>query len=88
MIIEIILGVLLLTSISANLIQLKRQETLETWFDDMSSDLNQVQEEFKLIDEKEWFEQDDEVGDTFRRLKETLTKLDKYTGVEDDGEEA
>jgi len=82
MIIEGILGLLLVTSMTANLIQLKRQETLETWFEEMTTDLNQVQTEIKVIDEKEWFEKDDEVGDTFRRLKETINKLDKFTGVE------
>ena len=88
MIIEGILGLLLVTSMTANLIQLKRQETLETWFEEMTTDLNQVQSEIKDIDEKEWFETDDEVGDTFRRLKETINKLDKFTGVEEDAEEA
>lgn len=83
MIIEGILGLLLVTSITANLIQLKRQETLETWFEEMTTDLNQVQTEIQEIDDKEWFEKDDEVGDTFRRLKETINKLDKFTGVED-----
>ena len=84
MIIEIILGILLLTSISANIIQLKRQETLETWFEDMSSDLDKVQKEFLIIDEKKMFESDDEVGDTFERLKLSLNKIQKYTGVEED----
>ena len=88
MIIEGILGLLLVTSITANLIQLKRQETLETWFEEMSTDLTQVQTEIQEIDEKQWFEEDDEVGDTFRRIKETINKLDKFTGVEDDAEEA
>ena len=88
MIIEGILGLLLVTSITANLIQLKRQETLETWFEEMTTDLNQVQTEIQEIDEKQWFEKDDEVGDTFRRIKETINKLDKFTGVEDDAEEA
>lgn len=83
MIIEGILGILVVTSVTANLIQLKRQETLETWFEEMTTDLNQVQTEIKEIDEKQWFEKDDEVGDTFRRLKETINKLDKFTGVED-----
>ena len=83
MIIEGILGILVVTSVTANLIQLKRQETLETWFEEMTTDLNQVQAEIKEIDEKQWFEKDDEVGDTFRRLKETINKLDKFTGVED-----
>jgi len=83
MIIEGILGILLVTSVTANLIQLKRQETLETWFEEMTTDLNQVQFEIKEIDDKEWFEKDDEVGDTFRRLKETINKLNKFTGVED-----
>ena len=86
MIIEGILGLLLVTSITANLIQLKRQETLETWFEEMTTDLNQVQSEIKAIDEKEWFKTDDEVGDTFRRLKETINKLDKFAGVEEDGD--
>ena len=67
MIIEGILGLLLVTSMTANLIQLKRQETLETWFEEMTTDLNQVQTEIQAIDEKQWFEKDDEVGDTFRR---------------------
>jgi len=83
MIIEGILGILLVTSVTANLIQLKRQETLETWFEEMTTDLNQVQTEIKEIDEKQWFEKDDEVGDTFRRLKEAINKLNKFTGVED-----
>ena len=86
MIIEGILGILLVTSVTANLIQLKRQETLETWFEEMTTDLNQVQTEIQEIDEKQWFEKDDEVGDTFRRLKETINKLDKFTGVEEDGD--
>ena len=83
MIIEGILGILVVTSVTANLIQLKRQETLETWFEEMTTDLNQVQAEIKEIDEKQWFEKDDEVGDTFRRLKEAINKLNKFTGVED-----
>ena len=83
MIIEGILGILVVTSVTANLIQLKRQETLETWFEEMTTDLNQVQTEIQEIDEKQWFEKDDEVGDTFRRLKETINKLNKFTGVED-----
>ena len=83
MIIEGILGILVVTSVTANLIQLKRQETLETWFEEMTTDLNQVQTEIQEIDEKQWFEKDDEVGDTFRRLKEAINKLDKFTGVED-----
>ena len=86
MIIEGILGLLLVGSLTANLIQLKRQETLETWFEEMTTDLNQVQAEIQEIDEKQWFEKDDEVGDTFRRLKETINKLDKFTGVEEDGD--
>ena len=83
MIIEGILGILVVTSVTANLIQLKRQETLESWFDEMTTDLIQVQTEIKEIDDKEWFEKDDEVGDTFKRLKQTINKLDKFTGVED-----
>ena len=83
MIIEGILGILVVTSVTANFIQLKRQETLESWFDEMTTDLIQVQTEIKEIDEKEWFEKDDEVGDTFKRLKQTINKLDKFTGVED-----
>jgi len=86
MIIEGILGILVITSVTANLIQLKRQETLETWFEEMTTDLNQVQTEIQEIDDKEWFEKDDEVGDTFRRLKETINKLDKFTGAEEDGD--
>ena len=85
MIIEGMLGLLLVTSMTANLIQLKRQETLETWFEDMSTDLANVQKEFLVIDEKKMFETDDEVGDTFERLKLSLNKIQKYTGVEEDG---
>mgnify|MGYP000011477319 FL=1 len=88
MIIEGMLGLLLVTSMTANLIQLKRQETLETWFEDMSTDLANVQKEFLVIDEKKMFETDDEVGDTFERLKLSLNKIQKYTGVEEDAKEA
>ena len=39
----------------------------------------------KEIDSKGGFESDDEVGDTFERLKLSLNKIQKYTGVEEDG---
>ena len=45
---------------------------------------NRVQREFEIIDDKQWFEKDDEVGDTFNRLKDSLVKLQKYTGEEED----
>ena len=82
MIIEIILGVLLLieTYVIWNLI--KKTELLETWVEDFTQTVQNVQTELQQIDSSGAFESDDEVGSIFNQIKTTVDELDKFKGEE------
>ena len=69
MIIEIILGVLLLieTYVIWNLI--RKTELLETWVEDFTQTVQNVQTELQQIDSSGAFESDDEVGSIFNQIK-------------------
>ncbi|OUX54030.1 MAG: hypothetical protein CBE47_01760 [Pelagibacteraceae bacterium TMED287] len=82
MIIEIILGVLLLieTYVIWNLI--RKTELLETWVEDFTQTVQNVQTELQQIDSSGAFESDDEVGSIFNQIKTTVDELDKFKGEE------
>ena len=82
MIIEIILGLLVLTEgyVIWNLI--RKTELLETWVEDFTQRIETVQTDLKVIDDKGAFEADDEVGTIFEQIKETVNKLDNLIGEE------
>ena len=82
MIIEIILGLLVLTEgyVIWNLI--RKTELLETWVENFTQRIETVQTDLKVIDAKGAFEADDEVGTIFEQIKETVNKLDNLIGEE------
>ena len=82
MIIEIILGLLVLTEgyVIWNLI--RKTELLETWVEEFTQRIETIQTDLKVIDNKGAFEADDEVGTIFEQIKETVNKLDNLIGEE------
>ena len=84
MVVEIILGLFVLTEgyIIWNLI--RKTELLETWVEDFTQTIETVQTDLKVIDTKGAFESDDEVGSIFEQIKETVNELDNLKGEEID----
>jgi len=82
MIIEIVLGIFVLTEgyIIWNL--MKKTELLETWVEDFTETIESVNTKLTEIDIKGSFESDDEVGIVFQLIKETIKQLDSYKGDE------
>lgn len=51
---------------------------LQKWANQSSESLIRTLETIKEIDEKRWFQEDDEVGIVFGRLKDEINKLGEY----------
>ena len=79
MIIEIVLGIRVLTEgyIIWNLN--RKTELLETWIEDFSDRVTRVQQELKDIDSTGHFEADDEIGSIFDSIKEVVNELNDLT---------
>jgi hypothetical protein len=79
MIIEIVLGIIVLTEgyIIWNLN--RKTELLETWIEDFSDRVTRVQQELKDIDSTGHFEADDEIGSIFDSIKEVVNELNDLT---------
>ena len=61
---------------------MKKTELLETWVEDFTEAVESVQNDLIQIDSKGYFQEDDEVGDVFKQIKEIIKKLDSYKGEE------
>jgi hypothetical protein len=83
MIIEIILGLLVLAEgyIIWNLN--RKTELLETWVENFSDKVTQVQRELTEIDSTGHFESDDEIGSIFSSIKEVIDELNDLTEGEE-----
>ena len=83
MIIEIILGLLVLAEgyIIWNLN--RKTELLETWVENFSDRISQVQRELKEIDSTGHFEADDEIGSIFDSIKEVINDLNDFVESEE-----
>ena len=83
MIIEIILGLLVLAEgyVIWNLI--RKTELLETWMEDFSDRVSQVQNDLSDIDSTGHFESDDEVGSIFESIKEVVNDLNNFVESEE-----
>ena len=83
MIIEIALGIVVLTEgyIIWNL--MRKTELLETWIEDFGDKVTQVQQELNDIDSTGHFEADDEVGSIFNSIKEVVNELNDLTEGEE-----
>ena len=80
MILEIGLGIIVLTEgyIIWNL--MRKTELLETWVENFSQVIQNVENELTQIDARGSFESDDETGAIFRQIKDTVKQLESYKG--------
>lgn len=51
----------------------------EDWIVEFKDDINEVYRELKIIDDRQIFEKDDEVGSTFSQLYSIIEKLNQRT---------
>ena len=84
MIFEIFLGGLLVIEgyIIWNLF--RKTELLETWVEEFTQRIQQIQNDLKEVDSQGYFEADDEVGSIFERIKQIINELDNLKGEEVD----
>jgi|TARA_R110000744_G_scaffold221821_1_gene340807 hypothetical protein len=82
MIVEIILGVLVLTEGYVIWNLFRKTELLETWVENFTQRVQSVQNNLKEVDSQGYFEADDEVGSIFERIKEIINELDNLKGEE------
>ena len=76
MIIEIILGLLVLTEGYVIWNLFRKKELLESWVENFSQRAESVQKRVKEVDSQGYFEADDEVGSVFEKIKEITNELD------------
>lgn len=80
MILEITLGIVSVTSIYVIINLLRKLEKLETFIEDTENQIENVQQEIKKIDDKGYFESDDEVGTKFKQLSEVIKTIQTLRG--------
>ena len=83
MIVEIILGLLVLAEGYVIWNLNRKTELLETWVEDFSDRVTQVQKELSDIDSTGHFESDDEIGSIFSSIKEVVDELNGLTEGEE-----
>ena len=84
MIIEVILGVIILTKGYVIWNLMRKTELLETWVEEFTQLIESVNSELKIIDSRGAFEADDEVGSTFKQIQETVNRLTILRGEDVD----
>ena len=84
MIVEIILGLLVFAEGYVIWNLNRKTEMLETWVENFSQQIDAVQNNLKEVDSKGYFEEDDEVGSTFDRIKQIINELDNFKGEDVD----
>ena len=82
MILEIVLGLLVITEGYVIWNLNKKTELLETWVENFSNTIQTIQEELKDIDSRGVFESDDEIGAIFKQIKQTVNQIQSYIGEE------
>ena len=83
MIVEIGLGLLVLAEGYVIWNLNRKTELLETWVENFSDKVTQVQQELKDIDSTGHFESDDEIGSIFNSIKEVVDELNDLTEGEE-----
>ena len=83
MILEILLGLLVLAEGYVIWNLNRKTELLETWVENFSDKVTQVQQELKEIDSTGHFESDDEIGSIFSSIKEVVDELNDLTEGEE-----
>ena len=80
MIVEIILGLLVLTEGYVIWNLFRKTELLETWVETFTRRIQYIQEDLEVIDSKGHFEADDEVGTIFKQIQDTIDQLSDLKG--------
>ena len=62
---------------------IRKTELLETWVENFSQVIQNVENELTQIDARGSFESDDETGAIFKQIKETVKQLESYKGEEE-----
>ena len=84
MIVEIILGLVVITEAYIIWNLNTKTEMLETWVEEFTQRIQIVQNDLKEIDDKGAFESDDEVGSIFEQIKNIVNQLESLKGEEVD----
>ena len=84
MIVEIILGVIILTECYVIWNLMRKTELLETWVEEFTQLIESVNNELKVIDARGSFESDDETGAIFKQIQQTVNKLTILRGEDVD----
>ena len=82
MVIEIILGLVVITEGYVIWNLMKKTELLETWVENFTNTIQSVTQDLNVIDAKCSFESDDETGAIFKQIKQTVKQLESYIGEE------
>ena len=82
MILEIILGLVVITLGWTTFNLTRKVERLETWIESYAQRVIDTQDTLKEIDDKGSFEADDEIGVVFTSIKETIDELNEITEEE------
>jgi|TARA_B100000035_G_scaffold241817_1_gene210281 hypothetical protein len=80
MIIEIVLGLLVVIEGYVIWNLFRKTEFLETWVEDFTQVIQQVDTDLKEIDSTGHFESDDEIGSIFEAIKDTVKQLETFKG--------
>ena len=83
MIIEIVLGIAVLTEGYVIWNLTRKTELLETWIENFGDRVSQVQSDLNDIDSSGHFESDDEIGAIFEGIKEIINELNDFTESEE-----
>ena len=86
MIIEIVLGLLVLAEGYVIWNLTRKTELLETWMEDFSDRVSQVQNDLSDIDSTGHFESDDEIGAIFEGIKDIINDLNNFVESEETSE--
>ena len=82
MILEIILGLLVITLGWTTFNLTRKVERLETWIEDYAQRIQDTKQVLEEIDAKGSFEADDEIGVVFTSIKEAIEELNEITEEE------
>ena len=82
MIVEIVLGLLVLAEGYVIWNLTRKTELLETWIENFSDKVSQVQSDLNDIDSTGHFESDDEIGAIFDSIKDIINDLNNFVEQE------
>lgn len=81
-ILSLLLGLFVATTVILSYIAYNSQykvDIYESWIVEFKDDINEVYRRMKIIDDRQIFEKDDEVGSTFSQLYLIIQKLNQRT---------